>query len=231
MFRHCAAVLAGCLCVNCSCSIDKIGKTTAPVFWLDGVAATAPAAATTNRLSGLNGVRVNQRSLARRVYAKDDLQTDQIVRLSIEQTVDDIHYDYDVLMGPWAGRDSWAEAELHNSAPTLFLRRGWGFFWGKMPVAETTWVVAGGIGTIMAVEIVSDDRQRIYFPLGNVAYAKVNVKCVSGTGAIELKTPGKFVEVSSGCTIGPEKDISADPDATAFITRVTETAGTAGFAP
>lgn len=227
MCRCMSTSLSVLICVNCGCLGNLTGRTSVLNASLNGVAVPSASVATTNRVALLGDIRVNQRPLVRQLAANDHVQTDQIVRISIEQTVDGKHYDYDVLMGPWPGRDTWAEGELHNSAPTLFLRRGWGFFWGKMPVAETTWVVAGGIGTIMAVEVVDDGHQRVYFPVGNVTHSSVTVDCVSGSGSVKLETPGRFVEITSGCTISSEQKIEDDAGALEFMSRVTPIAETA----
>lgn len=227
----CSTGCRSCLKAGCQPGLKPVAGV--PLVTIDGIAA-APTTAGISSIAGLGDLEVDQlnppelrKRHVRPVKATEVIETKHVVRLTVRQQVDTKNYDYRALLGPTFGSTERALGKIVESAPRLYIQSGWGFFWGKYPVAETNWVVAGGQGTEMAVEIESPDLQRVYYPVAKAndcTNCYVTVTCGDkDLGA--LKDQGTFMIITAGCHAEVKK-IADDPAAKAFMKRVTSIADT-----
>lgn len=122
------------------------------------------------------------------------------------------------VIGPWPDGRGVARFHGRNSDETLYMEGGWVIFWGYWPIFQKPHILAGGEGTIFAVEIVDEDLTRVYFPDLQPQGQRVVVTCTDEpTNQKILDQPGDFLEIHGTCTIGDPQPIANDPEALAFM--------------
>ena len=150
----------------------------------------------------------------------EKLTTREVLKLRVEEEVNNISYNYNVLLGGLAHPARVAEGRVkkvdsgqglpHEQSPAFQVDAGWALLWTnpETAVAITKWIIGATEGTTMVVEVVEDgSKERVYLLEGN----NVRVTCLTDTNEYkDLREIDKFVVVTNeggACKISDPKPI------------------------
>lgn len=205
-----------------------------PRYSITGVGSLSASAPGRYNFVELDGVHVNGAGIRKPFLVGDVLKTEQLVRLDIYEQTPTKTFDYRALVGPDLKTGRAARIGLTPNDPSTIVGDGWSFMWDEPPnviMTQTDWVSAAADSTIV-VQVdssTSPATHRIYLLAGS----SVTVTCKNGGGATTLNEVGKYVNITSPCSLSaatPKLPIAGAPaDIQNFIAKVKGIACEAGW--
>lgn len=145
--------------------------------------------------------------------------------------------EFTMLIGPADGPGNTAMAtwrDAVNNEPAQWeLGSGFAYFCGWRPFGRTTRIRASAESTLMAIQIIAPDKERVYFFRRDDKGEKIKISDVYGNSIGDLAKTGYFIEITQmpngSVSTGGEQLITADPSAVAFRDYIAKVAARAGM--